>query len=153
MDGELFTDDSHNGWDYLGAGISGLFGAFGGGTLSQFGFSILGGVLDSAISGDMREQGIMNSLGSVITSSIISFGAGELAKTVTSGIRVNKLNKLSNNSANKILNKMGMTLKKGSQLGKNNLFSQVFNFDGWIGNIVSETLGGLVIEGFFGLIF
>lgn len=121
--------------------------------MSQIGFSILGGVLDSAISGDMREQGIMNSLGSVITSSIISFGAGKLAKTVTSGIRVNKLNKLSNNSANKILNKMGMTLKKRSQLGKNNLFSQVFNFDGWIGNIVSETLGGSVIGGFFGLIF
>ena len=150
-DGKLGGDK--DGLDYLGAGISGLFGAFGGGALSQIGFSILGGVLDSAISGDMREQGIMNSLGSVITSSIISFGAGELAKTVTSGIRVNKLNKLSNNSANKILNKMGMTLKKGSQLGKNNLFSQVFNFDGWIGNIVSETLGGSVTGGFFGLIF
>ena len=48
---------------------------------------------------------------------------------------------------------MGMTLKKGSQLGKNNLFGQVFNFDGWIGNSVFETLGSSVTEGFFGLIF
>lgn len=126
-----------DGWDYLGAGISSLLGIFGGGALSQIGFSILGGVLDSAISGDMKEQGIMNSLGSIITSSLVSFGAGQLTKTVTSGIRVNKLNKLSNNSANKMLNKMGMNLKKGSKLGKTNLFSQVFNFDGWIGNVVS----------------
>ena len=147
-DGKLGGDK--DGWDYLGAGISGLFGAFGGGALSQIGFSILGGVLDSVISGDMREEGIMNSLGDIVTSTLISFGAGILAKVVTSGVRVNKLNKLSNNSANKILNKMGMTLKKGSQLGKNNLFSQVFNYDGWIGNIVSETLVGSLAGGIFG---
>ena len=145
-----FGDGSHDWKDYLGAGISGLFGAFGGGALSQIGFSILGGVLDSVISGDMREEGIMNSLGDIVTSTLISFGAGILAKVVTSGVRVNKLNKLSNNSANKILNKMGMTLKKGSQLGKNNLFSQVFNYDGWIGNIVSETLVGSLAGGILG---
>ena len=35
MDVELFTDDSHNGWDYLESGISGLFGGLSpvGGTL------------------------------------------------------------------------------------------------------------------------
>ena len=145
-----FGDGSHDWKDYLGAGISGLFGAFGGGALSQIGFLILGGVLDSVISGDMREEGIMNSLGDIVTSTLISFGAGKLAEVVTSGVRVNKLNKLSNNSANKILNKMVMTLKKGSQLGKNNLFSQVFNYDGWIGNIVSETLVGSLAGGIFG---
>ena len=51
MDGELFTDDSHNGWDYLGAGIAGFFGGLGGGWAAQAIFSVAGGIADSWING------------------------------------------------------------------------------------------------------
>ena len=81
MDGELFTDDSHDWKDYLGAGISGLFGGLSpvGGTLvkqigSQVLFSLVGGFSDAAISGDLKENGFWNTMGSIALSTTVSIG-------------------------------------------------------------------------------
>jgi len=119
MDGELFTDDSHDWKDYLGAGVSGLFGGLGGGLGAQAVFSVAGGFADAAISGDLAENGFWNTMGSIGTSTIASIGVGSLSKYFCSKIKVNSLNKLTNNFANRNLSDMGINVKMGSNIVKN----------------------------------
>ena len=59
LDGEIFTDDSHDWKDYLGAGISGILGSMSGGKAMQL--SVPGGMIDAWISGDIEENGSTNS--------------------------------------------------------------------------------------------
>ena len=60
----------HDWRDYLGAGISGVFGALGGNVLMRGAFAIAGGLTDAWLSGDLEENGI----GSVMISIEISIG-------------------------------------------------------------------------------
>ena len=144
MDGELFTDDSHNGWDYLGAGIFGLFGGLSpvGGTLvkqigSQVLFSLVGGFADAAISGDLKENGFWNTIGSIVLSTTVSIGVGALSKWGVSKMKASSLRKLgSNNAANRVLGKMGVSGKIGKK--SNTVLSNMIRNSNWIGNIIAD---------------
>ena len=144
MDGELFFDDSHNVLDYLGAGISGLFGGLSpvGGTLvkkigSQVLFSLVGGFADAAISGDLKENGFWNTMGNIALSTTFSIGAGALTKWGVSKMKASSLRKLgSNNAANRVLGKMGVSWKIGNK--SNIVLSKMIRNSNWIGNTIAD---------------
>lgn len=71
-----------DGWDYLGAGIAGFFGGLGGGLVAQAIFSVTGGLVDAAISGDLVENVFLSTMGSIALSTVISFEAGALSKKI-----------------------------------------------------------------------
>ena len=151
-DGELFIDESHDWKDYLGAGISGLFGGLtpiGGNKVAKFAcymlFSVAGGLSDAALSGDLKKNGFWNTMGSITSSAIISFGIGKTIKYFNSKISANRLNKLTNNIANGKLSRMGINSKIGSNIVKNGGLAKIIrNTDGWLGNIVAEGLPGSI---------
>ena len=153
MDGELFTDDSHNGWDYLGAGISGLFGGLSsvGGTLvkqigSQVLFSLVGEFADAAISGDLKENGFWNTMGSIVLSTTVSIGFGVLSKWGVSKMKASSLRKLgSNNTANRVLGKMGVSGKIRKK--SNTVLSKMIRNSNWIGNIIADYGASSVMGG------
>ena len=159
MDGELFTDDSHNGWDYLGAGIFGLFGGLSpvGGTLvkqigSQVLFSLVGGFADAAISGDLKENGFWNTMGSIVLSTTVSIGVGALSKWGVSKMKASSLRKLgSNNAANKVLGKMGVSGKIGKK--SNTVLSNMIRNSNWIGNIIADYGASSIMGGVLSMIW
>jgi hypothetical protein len=100
-----------NGWDhdwkdYLGAGISGFFGGLGGGVAAQVAFAFSGGLADAWLSGDLQQNGIWNTLGSITLSSGISMGLGSLSKWGASKVKANSLFKMTNNQANRALSEI-----------------------------------------------
>lgn len=147
-----------NGWDhdckdYLGAGISGLFGGLGGGIVHQIGFAFVGGMADAWLSGDLEQNGLFNTLGSIALYSAISFGIGAAAKKIASGVKASSLKKLSHSIANKKLDAMGLTVKIGSNAAKarGGLSSMIRNQSKWVGNIISEYTGSALSSGIISL--
>ena len=147
-----------NGWDhdwkdYLGAGISGLFGGLGGTIVHQIGFALAGGMIDAWLSGDLEQNGLFNTLGSIALSSTISLGIGTVAKRVASGFKASSLRKLSKNIANKKLNAIGLNFKIGSNAAKarGGVSFMIRNQSKWIGNIISEYTGSALSSGIVSL--
>jgi len=94
---------------------------------SRVAFSLNGGFADAAISGDLTENCFWNTMESIAVSTMVSMGAGTLSKYLGSKIKVSNLRSLgSNNAANKVLGRMGVTGKIG---GKTNsaLASMIIN--------------------------
>ena len=152
MNGGL-GDGSHDWKDYFGAGISGVFGAFGGGPVSSIAFSIVGGLADAAISGDLEEDGFWNTIGSITFSSMISMGIGHSAKRIISGIKASSLRRMAtkfgNNVANRQLRAMGTTIKMGSnavKYARTPLTKSIYNSK-WIVKDIAEILTGSIIGG------
>jgi len=152
LDGELFTDDSHDWKDYLGAGISGLFGGLSqvGSTKimkfgSQLAFSLAGGLTDAAISGDLKENGFWNTVGNITVSTIVSAGISELSTNIYSKIKVKNLRNLRNNKANKILGKMGITAKIGET--SNATLSKIIKDSKCLGTIAADYIPSSIIGG------
>jgi hypothetical protein len=146
-----------NGWDhdwkdYLGAGISGFFGGLGGGIFAQIAFSFSGGLADAWLSGDLQQNGILNTLGSIALSSGISMGLGSLSKWGASKIQSNSLFKMTNNQANGVLSMMGSTMKIGSNIAKktrNGLAKELFsNASNWAWGIVADKSAGTLSGNF-----
>ncbi len=152
IDGGL-GDDSHDWKDYLGAGISGFFGGLSGGLGAQLVFSIAGGFADAALSGDLEENGIMNTLASSILSFGISSVASGLTNRIASGVKASSLKRISkkfgNNAANKKLGKIGAKIKIGSKAAKKTggLAKAIMEDSKWIGNIISDKLSGSIFGG------
>ena len=146
LDGELFTDDSHDWKDYLGAGISGILGSMGGGKAMQFGLSVVGGMIDAWISDDIEENGFFNSLLSVGISSGASFGISFLANKLSSRIKASSLKKMTNHIAKGKLGDMGITAKISSKTTKNALAS-IISESNWIGKIIAENVSGSILGG------
>ena len=89
MDGELFTDDSHDWKDYLGATVSGILGGMSGG--AGFVLGIFGDLFDAAISGDLAEDGWEATLQSMAVSTFLSFGIESAVKGVFDFKQIRKL--------------------------------------------------------------
>ena len=99
MDGKLFTDDSHDWKDYLGAGISGILGGMSGAAGVFLGF--IGDLADATISGDLAENGLDYTLKSIVFSNFISFGTEFAVKEFFDIKQISKLT--SDSSTNKKL--------------------------------------------------
>ena len=135
MDGELFTDDSHEFKDYLGAGISGVLGGMSGD--AGFVLGVFGDLVDAAISGDLAEDGIFNTIGNIAVSTFLSSITGGLFKRGVSKLKANSLIKLENNrAANKVLRKMRISGTIGKK--SNADLSKMIRKSNWIGNTIVE---------------
>ena len=157
IDGGL-GDGSHDWKDYLGATVSGFFGGLSGTGkgivkyMTEFAFSVAGDIVGAVLSDEFEENGFLNTIGNIVVSNSVSFVLGQLAKGITTKGRTRFLKNLNNNqAANKILKKMGLTIKMGSNEAKRNLFKIIFESD-WIGNIVSEVVTGSFFGNFLSLI-
>ena len=153
-DGKLGGDK--DGWDYLGAGIAGFFGGLGGGLVAQAIFSVTGGLVDAAISGDLVKNGFLSTMGSIALSTVISFGAGALSKKISNNIKIKKLNTDPFNNRNVVRNlgvdysfkKNGKSVEAAVKAIKNvNWISKTL----WEG--FSSNLGGSTTSFIWGLIF
>ena len=89
MDGELFTDDSHDWKDYLGATVSGILGGMSGGAGVVLG--LFGDLADAAISGDLAENGLGATLISIAISNGLSFGIEFTVKGMFNSKQIGKL--------------------------------------------------------------
>ena len=154
FDGGL-CDGSHDWKDYLGAGISGAFGALGGGLATQTAFALVGGLADATLSGDLQEDGFWNTMGSIALSSVVSFGIGHSTKRIASGIKAYSLKRMAtkfgNNVANRQLRAMGTITKMGSNAVKNSrvALTKVIYNSKWIIKDISEMLIGSISGGIF----
>ena len=150
-----FGDGSHDPGDYLGALISGFFGALGGGLASQVAFAFVGGLADAVLSGDLEEDGFWKTMCNITLSSVVSFGIGHSAKRIASGIKSYSLKRISqkigNNVANRQLRAMGTTIKIGSNAIKHSrtMLSKVIYDSNWIIKDISEVLFGSISGGIF----
>ncbi len=84
----------HDWKDYLGAGISGALGAMGGTKLMKRTFTLVGGMTDAVLSGDLEKNGLGSTLLSIGISSLASWGLGRLGKKLNSNVKANSLKKL-----------------------------------------------------------
>lgn len=89
----------HDWKDYLGAGISGAFGSLGGNFIQQIVFNIAGGMTDAWLSGDLEQNGLWKTIGSIRASFVASYVFGTTSKFISNKIQINKL------TNNKYLNK------------------------------------------------
>lgn len=155
LDGELFTDDSHDWKDYLDAGISGVLGSMSGGKAMQFGLSVAGGMIDAWISGDIEENGFFNSLLYVGLSTGISLGISVVANKIASRVKASSLLKMSNNVANRKLGSMGIMMKIGSKAANNigGLSKILSNKSNLISNIVAENVAGSIFGGVSSMVY
>lgn len=78
-------------WDYLG-------------TVAKTIFSVVGRLVDAAISGDLVENGFWNTIESIALSTAISFGAGALSRKISNNIQIKKLNTDPFNNRNVVRN-------------------------------------------------
>lgn len=125
----------------MGAGISGALGAMGGTKLMKSTFTLVGGMTDAVLSGDLEKNGLGSTLLSIGISSIASWGLGILGKKLNSNIKANSLKKLNNSFANKKLAAMGIDTKIGSKAAKDGL-SKIIRNSNWIGNLVADSVVG-----------
>ena len=86
-DGKLGGDK--DGWDYLGATVSGILGGMSGG--AGFVLGIFGDLFDAAISGDLAEDGWKATLQSMAVSTFLSFGIESVVKGVFDFKQIRKL--------------------------------------------------------------
>ena len=86
-DGKLGGDK--DGWDYLGATVSGILGGMSG--VAGFVLGIYGDLFDAAISGDLAEDGWKVTLQSMVASTLLSFGIESAVKGVFDFKQIRKL--------------------------------------------------------------
>ena len=100
----------------------------------------MGGVFDSAISGEMKENGFWNTMGSVTVSTIVSTGVGAFSKWGVSKLKARSLKKMTNSIANSKLRRIGINTKIGSNIVKKSKtgLSEIIKNSNWIGNIVAD---------------
>ena len=148
MDGELFTDDSHDWKDYLGAGLSGILGGMSGAAGIVLG--LFGDLADAAISGDLAENGLGATLKSIVISNVLSFGTEFVVKGMFNSKQIGKLT--SNAYANKKLVKSlggSFSFKKNGKSIK--AFKNAIRSTDWIAKIYTAQLFGKLISSSYSL--
>ena len=148
MDGELFTDDSHDWKDYLGATVSGILGGMSGGAGVVLG--LFGDLADAAISGDLAENGLGATLISIAISNGLSFGTEFAVKGMFNSKQIGKLT--SDAHANKKLVKSlggSFSFKKNGKSIK--AFKKAIKSTDWIAKRYTAKLFGELFSSSYSL--
>ena len=127
----------HDWKDYLGAGISGIFGALGGNVLMRGAFAIAGGITDAWLSGDLKENGIGNVILSIGVSFLISEGASRLSKHISNKIQIGKLTSNAHNNK-KIVNNLGIEFSFNKNGRSISSFTKAIKSANWTSKMVMD---------------
>jgi hypothetical protein len=149
IDGGL-GDDSHDWRDYLGAGISGFFGGFTKFKKMSTLLSLVGSLVDAAISGDFKDNGVLNTLINIGLSMAVSWAVGKFVRRVAAHLKATSINKMSRRLANKTLRKIKANINMGSNAVKEEGLPYIANAikeSKWIGNDVCEKVVKPIVQG------
>ena len=127
----------HDWKDYLGAGISGIFGASSGNFVMNGIFSFAGGVTDAWLSGDLKENGIGNLILSIGVSFLISEGASRLSKHISNKIQIGKLTSNAHNNK-KIVNNLGIEFSFNKNGRSISSFTKAIKSANWTSKMVMD---------------
>ena len=153
IDGGL-GDDSHDWRDYLGAGISGFFGAFGKTRVAQAIFSVAGSLVDAAVSGDMQDNGVGSTIVNVISSFALSVGVNIVSKHIAAKLKAGTISKMTRKLANRTLKKIGANINMGSnavKIGGKAYIAKAIVKSEWIGNKVCKEIVMPIANGIFAI--
>ena len=132
----------HDWIDYLGAGISGVFGALGGNVLMRGAFAIAGGLTDAWLSGDLEENGIGSVMVSIGISIGVSYIGGIMTKKISSSIKAQNLKSMNKMVARDTLEQMGLK-RKIINYNLKDLSKSIYSSN-WIGNEILSQIGSSV---------
>ena len=127
----------HDWKDYLGAGISGIFGASSGNFVMNGIFSFAGGITDAWLSGDLKENGIGNVILSIGVSFLISEGASRLSKHISNKIQIGKLTSNAHNNK-KIVNNLGIEFSFNKNGRSISSFTKAIKSANWTSKMVMD---------------
>ena len=127
----------HDWKDYLGAGISGIFGASSGNFVMNGIFSFAGGITDAWLSGDLKENGIGNLILSIGVSFLISEGASRLSKHISNKIQIGKLTSNAHNNK-KIVNNLGIEFSFNKNGRSISSFTKAIKSANWTSKMVMD---------------
>ena len=154
MDGELFTDDSHDWKDYLGAGIAGFFGGLSGDWVAQAIFSVAGGIADSWISGELNGDNMGQVLFNIGVSTVLSSVAGHFGGKLASKMKGNSLAKLGRHEIKSSMKEMGLKFSLNKNGTSAKAITKFLNKDTsvWLGKIVGEYGMASTVSGLYSLL-
>ena len=132
----------HDWRDYLGAGISGVFGALGGNVLMRGAFAIAGGLTDAWLFGDLEENGIGSVMVSIGISIGVSYIGGIMTKKISSSIKAQNLKSMNKMVARDTLEQMGLK-RKIINYNLKDLSKSIYSSN-WIGNEILSQIGSSV---------
>ena len=127
----------HDWKDYLGAGISGIFGASSGNSIMNGIFSFAGGITDAWLSGDLKENGIGNVILSIGVSFLIGEGASRLSKHISNKIQIGKLTSNAHNNK-KIINNLGIKFSFNKNGRSISSFTKAIKSANWTSKMVMD---------------
>ena len=127
----------HDWKDYLGAGISGIFGASSGNSIMNGIFSFAGGITDAWLSGDLKENGIGNVILSIGVSFLIGDGASRLSKHISNKIQIGKLTSNAHNNK-KIINNLGIKFSFNKNGRSISSFTKAIKSANWTSKMVMD---------------
>ena len=127
----------HDWKDYLGAGISGIFGASSGNSIMNGIFSFAGGITDAWLSGDLKENGIGNVILSIGVSFLIGEGASRLSKYISNKIQIGKLTSNAHNNK-KIINNLGIKFSFNKNGRSISSFTKAIKSANWTSKMVMD---------------
>ena len=127
----------HDWKDYLGAGISGIFGASSGNFVMNGIFSFAGGITDAWLFGDLKENGIGNLILSIGVSFLISEGASRLSKHISNKIQIGKLTSNAHNNK-KIVNNLGIEFSFNKNGRSISSFTKAIKSANWTSKMVMD---------------
>ncbi len=140
--------------EYIGAGVSGLFGGLGGGLGAQLVFSVAGGIADSWISGELNGENIGQVLLGVGISTILSTAAGSLGGKLASRMKGNSLAKLGRHEIKSSMKNMGLKFSLNKNGTSTKALTKFLNKDTnvWLGKIVGEYGMAGTVSGLYSLL-
>lgn len=142
----------HDWKDYLGAGISGLLGSMGGGLLVQAGLGVAGGMIDAWLSGDLEQNGWVQTMMSIGVSIAIGIGFGALSDFVSDKIQIGKLT--SNAHTNKsLMKKLGIKHSFNKNGRSITSFTNSIKKGQWTSKLVSNSLSSGISSNTTNLLF
>ena len=140
--------------EYIGAGVSGLFGGLGGGFGAQIVFSVAGGIADSWISGELNGDNMGQVLFSIGVSTVLSSVAGHLGGKLASKMKGNSLAKLGRHEIKNSMKNMGLKFSLNKNGTSAKAITKFLNKDTsvWLGKIVGEYGMAGTVSGLYSLL-
>jgi RHS repeat-associated protein len=140
--------------EYIGAGVSGLFGGLGGGLGAQIVFSVAGGIADSWISGELNGDNMGQVLFSIGVSTVLSSVAGHLGGKLASKLKGNSLAKLGRHEIKNSMKNMGLKFSLNKNGTSAKAITKFLNKDTsvWLGKIVGEYGMAGTVSGLYSLL-
>ncbi len=135
--------------EYIGTGISGLFGGLDGGKIPQLIFSIAGGIADSWISGELSRENFGKTILSIGLSITLSTIASKVSTKLVSNFKGKSLTKLGRQEIKNNMKKMGLKYS----LSKNGTSAKaIINFladdnNNWLGKTIADYGSSGIISG------